>query len=113
MAMFKNLFAFGIMLLSVSSHAANIWTGGVSAGEEAHKISVIDSSGTENTTLITLEGFAHERCAALSNRVILTSTSVAVANNLTSLALSAFHSGTKVSAFINENCEAERIILLL
>lgn len=94
------------------SFAENVWTGGVNEGEAGHVISVIDSGEVSNTVLVTLESFSHERYSALSNRIILKSSSAEHSTKLLSFALSAFHSGAKVSFFINENCEAERVILL-
>jgi hypothetical protein len=99
--------------LNASANTANIWTGGVSAGASAHHISVFDSGSTpDGLAVVTLQGFTHERCSGLSNRIILKSSNHVHFQTLISTALSAFHAQSKVSLFIDVNCVAERIILL-
>ena len=92
--------------ISMSASSADAWT------SKGYNISAIDSSAAENHAYITLEGYTNPSCNL--NRIVLTDSSEDKFNQMFSMVLSAFHSGTKVKFYFSDtsNCNSNRIQLI-
>ena len=112
MKVFLNTFVVCLVLVVESASAEPSWTGGGTEGANAHTISVVDSLHSNNSIYVTLSGFTDNRCSANSNRIHVTSSNQEHFNKLVSIVLSAYHSGSGISFLIDDNCVADRAIVL-
>jgi|GEM_PF-5013254 len=105
MKILKKLLGVSLISFSMSAFSADTWTA-------AYEISVVDSVVANNYVYLTLDGYSNSACS--NHRISLTHPEKAKFDQMFSMVLSAFHSGTKVRFYFpdNSNCDSYRILLV-